>query len=633
MAESEARAELVAVTALPGLSGGPAVAAALAVAAARRGAVPDGVVFCEVAGASRRPTLVSSAAARGLESRLRGELRAAARGAVCWAGLGADQWREDLERCREAGAALVVAFLDPGRWRELVDDPESDVRAGVVRAELPRGRALAGLVAADLRRAGLAAGVVAQAPGLVATRRALAGIEPGGPTSARTRRLVARLLGGEEGQALPLVLGLALTIVVAGLGLALLGSAATGGARLQRAADLAAVSAARSLRDDHDRLFTRARMPYGAPNPAHLTVAEYRERAREAAAEALRSNGLNDVQGRVSFGGSELAPTRVRVVVGGRVELGDHPRGDELTATAVAEAYAPPTGQAAGPAVATGGGYSGPLSYRQGEPMRPDVAAAFDRLASAAGDEGHALLVNSAFRSDAEQAALFAANPDPRWVAPPGTSLHRCATELDLGPASAYGWLAANARRFGFVQRYSWEAWHYGYVAGPAPCSTAGDRVGRGGDGAGSSGGMPAFVPARFRAPIARAASRWNVPAGLLAAQLLAESGFNPFAVSPAGASGIAQFMPGTAAAYGLKDPFEPAQAIDAQAHLMSDLLRQFGQVPLALAAYNAGPAPVSACACVPAYPETQAYVTRILGLLGGAGEIAPPELEVRLVR
>ena len=113
----------------------------------------------------------------------------------------------------------------------------------------------------------------------------------------------------------------------------------------------------------------------------------------------------------------------------------------------------------------------------------------------------------------------------------------------------------------------------------------------------------------------------------------MAESNFNPFAVSPAGARGIAQFMPATAAAYGLGDPFDPAASIDAQADLMSDLLRQFGQVPLALAAYNAGPTPVLACDCVPAYPETQAYVTRILGLLGGAGQIPPPELEVRLVK
>jgi hypothetical protein len=52
----------------------------------------------------------------------------------------------------------------------------------------------------------------------------------------------------------------------------------------------------------------------------------------------------------------------------------------------------------------------------------------------------------------------------------------------------------------------------------------------------------------------------------------------------------------------------------------------------LALAAYNAGPAPVEACHCVPAYPETQAYVSRILALLGGAGALAVPAFEVRLV-
>lgn len=65
----------------------------------------------------------------------------------------------------------------------------------------------------------------------------------------------------------------------------------------------------------------------------------------------------------------------------------------------------------------------------------------------------------------------------------------------------------------------------------------------------------------------------------------------------------------------------------------MSDLLDRFGgSVPLALAAYNAGPAPVAACDCVPDYPETQAYVARILGLMSGAGELAAPTLEVRLV-
>ena len=132
----------------------------------------------------------------------------------------------------------------------------------------------------------------------------------------------------------------------------------------------------------------------------------------------------------------------------------------------------------------------------------------------------------------------------------------------------------------------------------------------------------PSSSPPASRPPINRAAQRWSVSATLLAAQLYAESGFNPFAVSPAGAQGIAQFMPGTAAQFGLDDPFDPDAAIDAQAHLMRDLLRRFGAVPLALAAYNAGPAPVAACGCVPAFPETRGYVARILGLMGGAGEL-----------
>jgi hypothetical protein len=284
------------------------------------------------------------------------------------------------------------------------------------------------------------------------------------------------------------------------------------------------------------------------------------------------------------------------------------------------------------PTTASGGGYSGPLAYRQNEGMRPDVAAAFDHMAAAARKAGIGLTITSAFRSDAEQAVLFARHPDPTWVAPPGHSLHRCATELDLGPSSAYGWLYANAPGFGFLKRYSWEPWHFGYVAGPAPCSAAAESVSAPEEGGGGGEGLPAFVPAQYRAPLLRSAARWNVSAALLAAQLEAESGFNPHALSPAGAQGIAQFMPGTAAGYGLHDPFDPVAAIDAQAHLMSDNLRQLGSVPLALAAYNAGSARVAACHCVPPIPETQAYVARILALLGGSEAILAPPLEVRLV-
>jgi hypothetical protein len=259
--------------------------------------------------------------------------------------------------------------------------------------------------------------------------------------------------------------------------------------------------------------------------------------------------------------------------------------------------------------------------------MRPDVALAFDRMERAARADGVTLVITSGYRSDAEQAELFRRHPDPKWVAPPGESLHRYATELDLGPPAAYPWLAANGERFHFVQRYSWEPWHWGYALNPRSTRPTG------GDGAQHKSAVPAFVPERFAAPLVRAAQRWNVSAALLAAQLYAESNFNPFAQSPAGAQGIAQFMPGTADALGLDDPFDAEQAIDAQAHLMRDLLRRFATVPLALAAYNAGPGAVAECMCIPPYPETRGYVARILGLLSGAGEATGATLAVRLVR
>jgi hypothetical protein len=265
--------------------------------------------------------------------------------------------------------------------------------------------------------------------------------------------------------------------------------------------------------------------------------------------------------------------------------------------------------------------------------MRPDVALAFDRMEAAAAADGVHLIVVSGFRTNAEQAQLFAAHPDPRWVARPGTSLHRLGTELDLGPEAAYDWLARNAGRFHFVQRYSWEPWHYGFTLNAGTASVG--FAGAGADG-GAARSLQSFVPARFAPALSRAAQRWSVAATLLAAQLYKESNFNPFARSPAGAQGIAQFMPGTARAYGLDNPFDADRAIDAQAHLMRDLLRQFGDVRLALAAYNAGPATVQRCACVPPIAETLAYVADILGLLNGAGDplgAGARGLDVRLVR
>jgi hypothetical protein len=431
-------------------------------------------------------------------------------------------------------------------------------------------------------------------------------------------------------------------LVVGSLFLVGFGQALGGKSAHQRGADLAAMSAALSMRDDYPRLFEPPTLPNGLPNPRHLSTVAYLARARHAAVRAGARNGVELGLGDVSFGAG-FAPVRVRVRARGEVAIdvgdaGDRTRRVEVRARASAE-LSPSLGSSlGGPAFGSGGGYDGPLAYRMGKPMRPDVAVAFDRMAAAARRDGLSLSVTSAFRSDAEQARLFAANPNPKWVAPPGTSLHRYGTELDLGPAGAYAWLAANARGFGFIHRYAWEPWHYGFGANPRdrghPAQyERGSWEPPGGDHGRIHHGLPSFVPPRFHDPIARAALRWNVPMNLLAAQLYAESNFNPFAQSPAGAQGIAQFMPATAQAYGLTDPFDAEKAIDAQARLMSDLLRRFdGEAALALAAYNAGPAAVERYGGIPPYAETRAYVAKILGLLGGAGDLALNAFQVKLV-
>ena len=439
---------------------------------------------------------------------------------------------------------------------------------------------------------------------------------------------------GASGQATIVVLGAALALLVGALVLGAIAQGIGAHGNQQRAADLAALAAARAMHESYARLFEAPTLP-GGTNPAHLERDAYLALGRRAAVETARRNGA--VRVGVSFpDAATFAPVRVRVEVRDPLEIGHEQR---VAAGARAEAeLAPPSELASG--VAGAGEYRGPLAYRQGKPMRPDVAAAFDRLAAAAERDGIALVVASAFRTNAEQAVLFSRHPDRTWVAPPGRSLHRLGTELDLGPSSAYAWLVAHARRFHFVQRYSWEPWHWGFTLNAGSSSVGFGRPGGGtaaSGGAGADGeagrGLPWFVPARFAAPLARAAQRWNVSAALLGAQLYAESNFNPFARSRAGARGIAQLTPGTARMLGLRDPFDAAAAIDAQAHLMRDLLRRFASVPLALAAYNAGPTPIAACGCVPPYPETRGYVARILGLLGGVGEtVAGGGLEVRLV-
>jgi soluble lytic murein transglycosylase-like protein len=119
---------------------------------------------------------------------------------------------------------------------------------------------------------------------------------------------------------------------------------------------------------------------------------------------------------------------------------------------------------------------------------------------------------------------------------------------------------------------------------------------------------LPADVP--FGAEITAAAKKHGIDPALLAGLVKQESGFNPNAGSPAGARGLTQLMPGTAAGLGVSNVLDPAQSLDGGAKYLRQQLDAFGgDVTRALAAYNAGPGAVQRYGGVPPYAETQNYV------------------------
>ncbi|MCX7800437.1 MAG: lytic transglycosylase domain-containing protein [Fimbriimonadales bacterium] len=123
-----------------------------------------------------------------------------------------------------------------------------------------------------------------------------------------------------------------------------------------------------------------------------------------------------------------------------------------------------------------------------------------------------------------------------------------------------------------------------------------------------------------LRAAARRAAEEAGVDPELFDALVQAESGYNPMARSRAGAMGLSQLMPDTARELGVANPFDPIQNLRGGATYLARLLRQFGDVRLALAAYNAGPNAVLRAGGVPPYAETQRYVERVLGLYQAGG-------------
>ena len=129
----------------------------------------------------------------------------------------------------------------------------------------------------------------------------------------------------------------------------------------------------------------------------------------------------------------------------------------------------------------------------------------------------------------------------------------------------------------------------------------------------------------QLEALIRKYAQVYGVDPTLVRAVMRHESGFKSTAVSPKGAQGLMQLMPGTAALMGVKDPFDPEQNIAGGVGYLRRCLDRFQHnVPLAVAAYNAGPESVAKCGAIPPYQETQVFVNNVMGTYAGPNQMKP---------
>ena len=129
-------------------------------------------------------------------------------------------------------------------------------------------------------------------------------------------------------------------------------------------------------------------------------------------------------------------------------------------------------------------------------------------------------------------------------------------------------------------------------------------------------------TPAVFHAParpdvsaaVSAASERHQIDSDFITSVIHAESSFNPHAISPKGAQGLMQLMPGTASKLGVDNPFDPAANVDGGTHYLRELLDYYhGDMAKTLAAYNAGPQRVAQYHGVPPYRETHAYVAKVI--------------------
>ena len=301
----------------------------------------------------RGPGLVASAAARALEERLAAHLpeaTVASRGSFCHLALPADG--EGLERAPAAlalvrdslgvvrpaaGPAAAGARVPRARARRRPASrrPRSGPGSGGARRPRPDRSRHCGCRGQEAARLGLFPARPVRRPAPRRGRRPLAAAAAapggrraagGGGVSERPERL-RRLSRGEDGQVLPLALGGCFVLIAGALALVAIAGAVTGKGRVQRAADLAAISAARSMRDDLPRLLSPPTLPDGLPNPAHMEKAVYLWRARAAAYAAAKANGVGPLRLRVSFPDMlSFAPVRARATILGELRAGSMPR-------------------------------------------------------------------------------------------------------------------------------------------------------------------------------------------------------------------------------------------------------------------------------------------------------------------
>lgn len=138
-------------------------------------------------------------------------------------------------------------------------------------------------------------------------------------------------------------------------------------------------------------------------------------------------------------------------------------------------------------------------------------------------------------------------------------------------------------------------------------------------DAFGNGNSLTATGPSdQLKGMIESAALDHNLDPKLLDALVQVESSYNPGARSHVGAAGLTQLMPNTARDLGVTNPFDPAQNLQGGAKYLAQMLAQFGDLPRALAAYNAGPSAVVKHGGVPPFKETNAYVEKIMKIYAG---------------